>query len=80
MTKGENLFCAGQKNISQSYKDGHTRSYIGYPKMSKATRGLLNRYLEKKEYNKIMMFFGSICEYDVEYAGFLLRELIRGNI
>ena len=76
----EDLFCSGQKIVSTSYRDGYDRAFIGYPKMSKATMGLLNRYLENKEYSKIMMFFTSICEYDVEYAGFLLRELIRGNI
>jgi len=76
----DNLFCAGQKMVSMSYKDGHTRAYVGYPKMSAATKRLLDGYVEKKQYNKIMMFFTCICEYDVEYSGFLTRELIRGNL
>jgi len=76
----ENLFCAGQKAVSMSYKDGHTRVFRGYPEMSDAAKKLLETYLEKKQYNKIMMFFAGICKYDVEYAGFLTRELIRGNL
>lgn len=76
----ENLFCAGQKVVSMSYKDGHTRVFRGYPEMSDAAKKLLMMYLEKKQYNKIMMFFAGICEYDEDYAGFLIRELIRGNI
>lgn len=76
----ENVFCAGQKNTSQSYKDGHTRTFRGYPAMSDAVLNLLGVYLKKKEYNKIMMFFAGICEFDEEYSGFLTRELIRGNL
>jgi len=76
----DNLFCAGQKKMSMSYKDGHTRTFRGYPKMSDAIKRLLGVYLKKKQYNKIMMFFVGICEYDEDYAGFLIRELIRGNL
>lgn len=76
----ENLFCPGQKRISLSYKDGHTRAYRGYPKMSDAIIKLLKVYLKKKQYNKIMLFFCGHCKYDEEYAGFLTREMIRGNL
>jgi len=77
---GENLFCAGQKSVSMSYRDGHTRAFRGYPEMSDAVKKLLGSYRDKKQYNKIMMFFTGICEFDVEYSGFLTRELIRGNL
>ena len=74
------VFCIGQKRVSESYKDGHTRIYRGYPKMSDAALGLLKKYLKKKQYHKIMLFFVGHCGYDKEYAGFLTRELIRGNL
>ena len=66
--------------VSTFYKDGHTRGYRGYPEMSDVVKKLLGVYLKKKQYNKIMMFFAGICEYDIEYSGFLVRELIRGNL
>lgn len=76
----ENVFCAGQKRVSLAYQDGHTRAYRGYPEMSPAIKKLLDVYLKKKQYNKIMMFFTGVCEFDIEYSGFLTRELISGNL
>lgn len=76
----ENVFCIGQKRVSESYKDGHTRSYRGYPEMSAAALGLLKKYLKKRQYHKIMLFFVGHFGFDKEYSGFLVREMIRGNL
>ena len=76
----ENVFCVGQKKATQSYQDGHMRTFKGYPAMSEAILKLLQTYLKKKQYKKIMLFFMGHCKFDHEYAGFLVREMMRGNL
>jgi len=76
----ENVFCTGQKRVTHGYQDGHMRVFRGYPKMSEAILKLLKTYLKKKQYHKIMLFFLGHCKFDNEYAGFLVREMMRGNL
>jgi hypothetical protein len=68
------------RKVTQGYRDGHMRTFKGYPKMSEAILKLLKTYLKKKQYNKIMLFFISHCKYSEDYAGFLVREMMRGNL
>ncbi len=75
-----NMYCAGQKFIPQNGKDGWYRTFRGYPKMSESALNMLEEYLEDEQYNKIMLFFMGRCEFSEDYSGFLLRELMRGNI
>jgi len=76
----ENVFCIGQKKATQTYQDGYMRAFKGYPKMSAAALDLLKKYLKKRQYHKIMLFFVGHFGFDKEYSGFLVREMIRGNL
>jgi len=76
----ENLFCDGQKYITDNYKDGWLRSYKGYPPMNDKIKVMLHDYAKRLEYTNILLFFGEICNLDGEYSAFLMREVIRGYI
>ena len=76
----ENLYCPGQKKITQTTKDGWTRIYKGYPPMNDEVKKMIYDYVRDDEYAKLLLFFTSVCEFDDEYSSFLMREAIRGYI
>jgi len=76
----ENLFCDGQKFVTDQYKDGWYRSFMGYPDMNEGVKKLLQGYAKKGKYTSILIFFADKCGYDTEYASFLMREVARGFI
>ncbi len=74
------MYCRGQKKINRDTTDGWYRTFRGYPEISKAGLKMLKEYIVTKEFGKIMLFFQGHCDFSEDYSGFLLRELIRGNI
>ena len=77
---GENLYCDGQKLTTDAYKDGWMRAYKGYPDMNSDIKAMLYRYANKGKFANILLFFTEKCDFDPEYAGFLVREFARGYI
>jgi hypothetical protein len=76
----ENLFCDGQKYITEDYKDGWYRVFKGYPSMNNDVIKMLKDYKEEGKFASILLFFADVCGYENEYAAFLMREVIRGYI
>ena len=72
-----NLFCEGQKVITDGYRDGYFRTFMGIPEMNKAAKDMIDEWLQGEEYEKVLLFFIEKCGYDAEYSGFLLREFIK---
>ncbi len=75
-----NLFCDGQKITTGAFKDGWTRSFRGYPKMSPSIKKMLLDFTKKKQYAKMLIFFMAKCDYDEDYSYFLIREFVRGYV
>lgn len=76
----ENLYCNGQKFVTDEYKDGWLRSFKGYPDMNDGVKKLLQGYADEGRYTSILLFFANKCDFDVEYSSFLMREFARGLI
>lgn len=76
----ENLFCPGQLRVSQNYKDGYYRTFIGLPKMSQEVKSFVKDVVEKEAYHEAIYLFTEKCGFDSEYAEFVIREFIDGNI
>ena len=62
------------------YDDGWYRTFKGYPKFSQAILDMLHKYVEKEQYSRVMIYLIGKCEYDQDYAEFLLNELINKNL
>lgn len=78
----ENLFCPGQKIVSDNYRDGITRIWRGYPPMNDGIKSMLYDYAKDGNYTSISLFFtekAGLGE-DSEYCEFLIREIIRGYL
>ena len=76
----ECLFCEGQKLITDNYRDGWYRIFVGHPPMNNEVRKMLYDYADEGKFASILIFFADKCEYDNEYSAFLMREVIRGYI
>lgn len=76
----ENLYCEGQRYVTENYCDGWMRSFRGVPKMSPAIIEMLREYAKDEDYIKMSIFFIEKCDYDEDYSAFLIREFIRGNV
>ena len=75
-----NLFCDGQKILTDNYKDGYMRTFKGIPSINSVAKKLIRDYIENKQYEKAILYFMAFCEYERDYSEFLVREFIRGNI
>jgi len=76
----ESLFCPGQSYVTDSYRDGHLRTFTGYPAMNDDVKKMLKGYAKKKKYSSILIFFLDSCGFDEDYSSFLMREFARGYI
>ena len=76
----KNVYCPGQKYITEDYKDGWMRTYKGYPSMNADVKKMLREYAKDGYIPRIIIFFFKVCELDYEYSMFLTREVIRGYI
>ena len=80
MIVGEDLYCIGQKVLTEEGMDNFERVFVGYPDMNDEVRKMLLEYAEGGEVTRIMIFFIEACGFGEDYAGFLMREVLRGNI
>lgn len=76
----ENLFCDGQKIVSDRYRDNWYRIFMGHPEMSYPVEQMLHEYADNGEYGKALIFFAGECGFDNDYSEFLVRELALGNL
>ena len=76
----ENLFCQGQKKLTPQYDDGWYRTYKTPPKMGAQIKRMLQDFIDKEEFNKVIIFFTGHCKLNYDYSCFLLRELIQGEL
>jgi hypothetical protein len=70
----ENLFCEGNRRVTQATKDGWYRTFKGYPEINDTARNMLKGMTMGER----LLFF---CEYvtdDSEYASFLTRDFEDG--
>lgn len=74
----ENLFCPGQKILRNT--DSWYRTFKKAPKMSENVKRMLQEWIDAEQYGRAMMFFMGKCKYDQDYSGFLIREMIDGNL
>ena len=77
---GETLYCSGQMYVTEAYADGWIRTYIGYPDMNKDIKDMLKGWAKKGQFAKILIFFSDKCDFDNDYASFLMREISGGYI
>jgi len=77
---GDNLFCDGQKYVSQGYSDGWMRSFKGHPEMADSIKSMLYGYVAKNQFAKMLIFFMTMCDYDEEYSHFMIREFMGGYV
>lgn len=73
------LFCPGQKVVGKRYQDGWFRTFKGVPEVSEAVKDMLDLYIRKGQYQRAHLFFTVHCEFDDDYAMFLIRELKSGR-
>jgi len=76
----ENLFCPGQRSVTQMGKDGWYRTFCKYPKMSESVKGMLRKWAKSDNHTKMLIFFLKKCEYSEDYSWFLIREFDKGRI
>ena len=77
---GENLICDGQKFVTNQYTEDWLRVYRGYPEMNDHVKDMLRGYAKGGKCASILLFFSEKCGFDDEYSGFLMREVMRGNL
>lgn len=74
----ENLFCAGQRQITPQYVDGYYRTFRTPPSLDKGVYNMIQEWVEQEEYDKVYIFYVHKLELDADYAAFLTRETING--
>jgi len=78
----DDLYAPGNKLSihSQQYRDNYTRTFVGYPEMNHYIRNMLIAFVDSGDLKKLLIFFKNTCKFDSDYAGFLYREALNGNL
>ncbi len=76
----ENLYCIGQSKITPQYEDGYYRTFRTPPKMGGPVKKMLMEYVENDQYQEIIVFFIGFCDASYDYACYLMRELVNGDL
>ncbi len=73
---GETMLCEGNIGSSQRYRDNHYRTFKGYPEVNEEVWKLIQNFKKKPE--KLLIFFSEYVTADIEYAAFLMRDILNG--
>jgi len=76
------LYAPGNKTIThrRGYHDNYYRTFRGYPEIGDNVIDMIHDWLRSDNVTHIMLFFKEKCGFSDDYAGFLTREVVRGNM